>query len=1249
MRNDGAVEFRGTDRFRIHRRLGAGGMGVVYEAFDSDRNDRVALKTLHRIEPQALYRLKQEFRALQGLEHPNLVSLGELIESDGQWFFTMELVDGVGFLDWVRTAPLETGIGTLETAEQAPLARTRPPARASAAPGGRRTSVGFDDARLRAALAGLVAGLHALHQADKVHRDVKPSNILIDGLGRVVLLDFGLTAERAAESSAEAQVVGTAAYMAPEQAAGRPAGPEADWYSVGVLLYQALTGRLPFTGSSLEIMMAKQEHEPPPPHTLISGLPTDLDALCADLLRFEPAERPTGRELIDRLGIAGTAAVTATGSFGSSTRVFVGRQRELETLQAAFDAAGDAPVELYLHGESGIGKSALIRAFLDRVERQRPDAVVLRGRCYEREQVPYKALDGVIDALSRYLRRRPTSEVDSLLPDHADLLPLLFPVLGRIEAIAQAPHVSSRDQDPNQLRSRVFRSLRALFQRLADRHPVVVVIDDLQWADADSEVLLTDLLRPPDAPPMLLLASSRTPRRAGFAGPADGDRVQVVELAPLPADVSRELTRALLARAGVAATGKAELISADAHGHPLFIDELVRHAATTGTGDYQGLRLDEAIWSRISQLPAQAGAILQLISVAGAPISYDVCQRAAQIPPADFNRRLGLLRAANLVRRTTARRETFEPYHNRIRDAVLGHLDDDTARAHHTRLAVALESAPPETVRPQLILHHLESAGQAGKAAEYAAVGARRASAAFAFDQAAELYGAALRIGDDPADKRRQLRIARAEALANAGRGLEAADAFLAAADGADPVTRSECQRRAAAQLLITGHLERGVETLDTLLQEAHVDLPRSPRKALFALLRHRIRLRLRGLRYSPRHEREIADAELTRLDIFQVVGDGMAMVDNISGALFQTRSLLLALELGEKRRIAHALAMESVFVGSQGGRALRRARVLVDQLQRMAEGSDDPWLRAYAVGGAGVWRYLSGEFGPGAELLRDAERTLAEETAGTQMELNNTRLFHLFCLRHLGSVARCTELFQRYVRDAERRGDLYAETTFRRSCSRVWLAQDDPARAHSDLDQTSWTAPEDGFHFQHWYELEARAELALYEQQVAARADDLEARFHDLSRSLLTRIQIVRTSAWWLWGRFQLGLTGDPSRRAAALKRAARLGRQLRREPIDYARTWGQLLGAAVDQGRQRPDRAVAELRAAAEAAERCQMHLVAACARRRLGGLLGGDDGDRELREADAWLAGEGVRNPARFTDMMVPMPAASDVAGE
>jgi hypothetical protein len=298
--------------------------------------------------------------------------------------------------------------------------------------------------------------------------------------------------------------------MAPEQAASRHVGPEADWYAVGVVLFEALTGRVPFTGPSLQVLMHKQQYEPSPPRAFVSDTPADLDLLCVDLLRFDPGARPRGDEVLRRLGVAGdgTAAAARARAPGSADPPpFVGRARELAELRRAFeDTRGGLAVTVLVRGESGVGKTALIRQLVALLAAEGSNAVVLAGRCYERETVPYKAFDGVIDALSRHLRRLTRDEVAELMPVNAALLPHVFPVLGRVEAMASAARGAREVRDPPELRNRMFAALRELMTRLAQRQPLVVVIDDLQWADQDSLLLLWDLMRREDAPPLLLLA-----------------------------------------------------------------------------------------------------------------------------------------------------------------------------------------------------------------------------------------------------------------------------------------------------------------------------------------------------------------------------------------------------------------------------------------------------------------------------------------------------------------------------------------------------------------------------------------------------------------------------------------------------------------------------------------------------------------------------------------------------------------------
>src|SRR5215468_9770419 len=305
----------GGGRFEVRGTLGAGGAGVVYRAFDRQLQREVALKLLRTASGRDLYRFKKEFRSLADIVHPNLVALHELHAADGDWFFTMELVEGVSFIDWVRPSG-ELGPGR---------------ARADI------VSARVDLVRLHSALVQLVDALIALHRAGKLHRDLKPSNVLVTRTGRLTLLDFGLVAT-VAEGDPERLAVGTPVYMSPEQAADQPLGEASDWYSLGAMLYEALVGRRPFEGESEQVMTRKQTEQPPSPRQLDSSVPAELSRLCMLLLQPAPSARPSGMAILEALGAA-PSEITRTIGRSYPPAMFVGRSHEIDTLRRAL---GDA-------------------------------------------------------------------------------------------------------------------------------------------------------------------------------------------------------------------------------------------------------------------------------------------------------------------------------------------------------------------------------------------------------------------------------------------------------------------------------------------------------------------------------------------------------------------------------------------------------------------------------------------------------------------------------------------------------------------------------------------------------------------------------------------------------------------------------------------------------------------------------------------------------------------------------------------
>jgi eukaryotic-like serine/threonine-protein kinase len=1222
-------------------------MGVVYEAFDRQQRTVVALKTLRHLEPKALLRFKNEFRALADLSHDNLVRLGELFAEDHQWYFTMELVEGVDFLSYVRGMGPSDDDPTDEEANGVAPTQVGPPKPPSGPPGVHTLAPthapAFDEQRLRHALAQLGRGLAALHAIDKVHRDIKPSNVLVTPGGRVVLLDFGLVADTATENpDHETQIVGTAAYMAPEQAASRPVGTEADWYGVGAMLYEALTGQPPFLGAPLEILMDKQRREPPPAHELRPGVPRDLDQICSEMLRRAPEQRLAGAAALARLGVpASTPSRPSMFPQASMTQhvPFVGREPELAELREAWDACrppGAHAVTVFVHGESGIGKSSLVRRFLRDLEAVDANVLVLSSRCYEREALPYKAFDALVDALSRHLSRLEPQQAGAFLPQDAAILARLFPVIRRVPAMARVGE--ARVQSPQELRTRAFSALRELLTRLAESRPIALFIDDFQWADKDSLALFSHLMYGAHAPPLLLCATMRgaaeTPDETQPLGGLASD-TRHIHLGGLPSEQARGLIELL-------APGQElqnDSIAAEAQGHPLFLQELVRHLGS-GAPRSRRVRLDDALWARVDGLELPARRLIEVIAIAGEPILPIVAIDAAGVDPGQGGMLLGVLRAAHLVRSTGARgNDLVECYHDRVRESISARLSPATERAHHAALAAALESSGAG-MGPQVLVRHLEAAGETARAAAQAELAARRAAETLAFDRAAELYRTALRLGRHAGEDRRRLEIDLGDALVNAGRGAEAADVFLTAAEGADAATRLECRRKAAEHLLGTGQTQRGIEALAGVLAEFGETFPATPSAALWSLLWHRMRLRARGLRWTPRDPSEISARDLSLIDVYRAVAVGLGMVDTVRGADFQARGLLKSLAVGEPSRMARAIGLEAAYVGVQGGRKLTRALKLVDDCYALAERSGDPFIRAWALGANSIVRYLSGDFAQAVELSAKSETLFVEETTGSAWESSTVRIFGSMAMRYAGRYAELRELYDDHVPEAERRGDRYTEATLTRVANVIWLAADVPDVASEDLNRRAWRPPEGAYHMQNWYEWRALAEIALYQRRCAdifAAVGETQAA---LRRSMLIRVQTVRAEVLWLEGRLALAQAEvNAGERAALVARAQRAGRKLARENMGYSNVWARLVraGAAFQAGDAEGARR--QLVDAVAAADVLHLDSCAAAAELMLGKIVGGEAGERHAQRAQPRLAKEGVRDAAKFAHVLVP----------
>jgi eukaryotic-like serine/threonine-protein kinase len=1290
-------DWEGTARYEVRGRLGTGGMGAVYEAFDRERRQLVAVKTLLRFSPTALYRFKQEFRTLADVIHPNLVHLHELVATGaGQVFFAMELVRGTDFVTHVlhaaRSDARMPGVSGTQSSRgsssRPPTARLSVPPLAAVSADADITGP-FDAAaprpprppptgpspadvpRLRAALRQLVAGIGALHAAGRLHRDIKPSNVLVTPEGRVVLLDFGVATDLSRilqESSREHEIVGTARYMAPEQATDGVPSVASDWYSVGVVLYEALVGRPPFTGPSIEVLTRKNVLDAPAPSESVTDVPADLDTLCCALLRRDPESRPSGEEIARWLD-GPPMRPRRSQSMRPAPRTghpveapLLGRDAEMLALVDAFDTAllGRKLVTVRVHGNAGVGKTALLQHFLAQItspsELTAPGegVTVLRGRAYERESMPYKALDSVVDALSRCLMRIGEHDATTGLPRDIGALAQLFPVLSRIRRVNEAP-APPAGAGPMAVRRHAIGALRQLLGQLAATQPLVVCIDDVQWGDVDSAGLLLELVRLPFGAPVLLLLGYR--EAEGDSSPFLAETrtrwppqtdVRDVALGPLAPEDARALAMVFLAPGDEFARETAESIAYEAGGNPLLVEELSRSVAQPGTAGGPSrtasravVRLESVVEARISALPADARRLLELVAVSARPLPVTIVGDAAGVYER-LDDTIVALRERRFVR-TGFRdgREVVEMLHDRVRETLVAHLSEGTLREHHGRLARVLEPVPG--VDTEALAVHLLGAGETARAAKYAERAAEQAAAKLAFGQAIRLYKLEIEmLGDGSADARR-VRVRLAEVLERAARGVEAAHAYLAAAARARGFERVELEREAAEQLLLTGHLDEGEAALDRILAAAGMRRPATLFVALLSLLFYRMALAFRGSRMNERDARDVRRVDHLRIEAIHAVVLGLSFVNVVYGVLLQPRHLYLALRAGDRFQVLRAAGIEALHAAARGGPVGRREAMFADMVARMAPKIDEADARAYHEvdarayheGTSAIRLFMHGRWREAGDGLADALERYATTPAGWH---SNAELFAIYCLLMRGQLNELRLQHAARLAEAEERGDLYTTVNLRIGhTNTVWLVADDVAAARRHVRQAMAAWPERGFSLQRYRAKVAEANIELYAGAGPAAYDLVARQWGALRRSFLMRIQYLRGDAYFLRARCAVA--------SSRVDEAARFARKLDAERMPWTSVLASLVWAGVAGGRGDRASAVAHLRVAIERAEEVDMRLHAEVARLRLGALLGsgareGVEGAALSERARGWMADQGVVRPERIAAMLAPL---------
>ncbi|MEP7123925.1 MAG: serine/threonine-protein kinase [Byssovorax sp.] len=1226
--------FDAGERYRVRDVLGSGAFGIVYRVFDERWGQELALKTIKDASPELRQWFKAEYRSLRDIAHPNLVRLHELHVDDGLCFFTMDVVqDGELFtrrLDFDREGP--------EADQRAAIRRI-----------------------CRAGLQ-LADALRTVHAFDKCHRDIKPTNILMTAADQVVLLDFGMASPVDRHrwlDTARDTVMGTLPYLAPEQYFDPRPLPASDWYSAGLVLYETLVGDLPFQGDPQQEAAAKQSL-PRPPTELVGTIPGPLERLILGLLEPDPRRRPSADEVIAVLREQGDEPDTRV--YWSSRRAeieqdFIGRDGEIATLRASFAAAGEGHfVAVEVVGPSGMGKTALVRHFLAELQRPGSDApLVFEARCHPHESIPYKAFDAVVDDLTRYWVGLDAKAAAALCPDEGmEALTLLFPELRRVPLLDAKASSLVRRGDPRALRQLGFQALRAVLAKLRALHPVVLWVDDVQWADADSVALVESVFGVEGAPPVLLLLSRRpddeTAQPALHAAISLAQRQGKpfqINLGPLAVDSALCLARSITERAGGAALGAASAIVEAAAGLPYLVSELAHFATERREieGDRSpGPTAASLMHERLQSLSSADRTLIELAALCGTAQSPAVLLDAAGSRDRSRFRDLCVLR---LLRWSgVGDDETLQIYHDRLRESVVGALDPQLSVRHHLSLVSAMEASGFGDA--QQLMGHALAAGDRVRTERHALTAAKRAETALAFDQAARLYGIALKHTADGAP-RAELHELLAESQANAGHSTSAAPEFeravaALAREVPDAVQRRGfLRRRAGEQYLKAGHFEDGLRLMEAFLAEASVKLPRTGNGALAVSASRRIRLYLGGFDFTRRPAGQIAPSVRARLDDLWAATTALSMMDPVRSDGVGLIHFLEALRAGDADHVARSLGYEAAFAALIGGPFLRnKARDLLRRNRAALEVDGKPYERAFYNLGAGTSAFFHSDWSEAATLCDSAARGFRAECRGAEYEAAVAVVFSLQALGQAGKVSELVARIPAAIREADARGDLFAANNYRggfHALGRIAAGQIDEVRADVQKVVETWKP---GFYQMHAYHrVFAGVAADLYIGNPRSAMKRIEGDWPELEAGLFLRMELPAMELRWTRARAALAVANQErgKERKARLAQVKTLTRAIQRATVSAARPHAALLTAGLAATESRSDEVIPQLRIALDGYAAAGMAIHREVARWSLGRLLAGGEGRAMLTRTEDWMRLEGVPEMAPLARALAP----------
>jgi predicted ATPase len=739
-------------------------MGVVYRARHEQTQREVAVKTVRARKREVLHRFRREMHALTRIRHRGLVQVFETGQADGLPWYAMELLQGVTLHTYLREAwGCPTSEGGRAADSTGPPLDPCPADGPALAPGAGRP-MPLSAAALRnflTLLARLCGVLAYLHGEGIVHRDLKPRNIIVRPDGTPVLFDFGLASHFGAggRESLEVggKVEGTPHYMAPEQVRGEYVDARADLYAVGCILYEGVTGRVPFAGETRRgVLAACVRDEPTPPGRLVSGVPGPLEELILRLL----AKRPRDRIGHARAVIAALARLGAeVGDWAAEQAArdyvyrpgFVGREAVLRLLKRRIREALEGHGRCtFLRGRSGSGKTRTLMELANRLERA--GLAVVSGEC-----LPARASEGwggsgplhpfraLLQAVADACLELGPAEARRLLGPRGKVLAACEPSLAVLPG--QEGYPAPPPQSHDAVRARLMDALGETLAAFARSTPFVLLLDDLQWADELTLHFLALFQAGTwEARGVAVVCAYRSEDEREVArgcGPAF-DATPSVDLDPLEEASLHDIIREMLAtdepprcRPGPAAEAPHECLlrqlARRSQGNPFFVAELLRasvaggmlyrdeggcwrvHLPSAEAGEDLPLpeSLHDLIVRRLDGLSPAARRCLETAAVFGRESEADLLEEAGLLE-ADLLAALQELLAAQVLEECQP--GLFRFLHDKLREVVYAQVPAGRRRELHRAAALAVEtrySGREDFARhyPTLAHHWHESVG----------------------------------------------------------------------------------------------------------------------------------------------------------------------------------------------------------------------------------------------------------------------------------------------------------------------------------------------------------------------------------------------------------------------------------------------------------------------------------------------------------------------------------------------------------